>query len=381
MFGAFWTHDGSAQDPNALGRGNRWVIAGIVVELPFCAHPVCLPVLFRLWRGKGTPSPVRLAGRADFRSAPRSFRNDTIHGVGDAAYHGKALLVESTTFTTRLPANAVLYAPAPPRTGKRGRPRLKGHRLGIPAELAATADWRRVTVSRYGHRDTVEVAEIRRPLVRRVRHTSPAASCWSATPAATRSWRLFTTDRRNGVERVVARYAHRWPIETAIAAGKQLLGIGQARNRLQPRGRTHRAVRVHRLQPRHRLVHAARPPPRRPRRPTPPPSPGTGTRTTSPSKTCSPNSAEPLSQHELQALPQLSPTPANTATTNWPAPQPPRNCETQDGWLLKNMVRNRCGASTCELAGRLGDVELGHEFAVGGAGGGEVLVAFFELQP
>jgi hypothetical protein len=31
--------------------------------------------------------------------------------------------------------------------------------------------------------------------------------------------------------------------------------------------------------------------------------------------------------------------------------------------------------------GRLGYVELGHQFAVGGAGGGEVLVAFFELQP
>ena len=31
----------------------------------------------------------------------------------------------------------------------------------------------------------------------------------------------------------MARYAHRWPIETAIAAGKQLLGIGQARNRLR----------------------------------------------------------------------------------------------------------------------------------------------------
>ncbi len=25
VFGAFWTHDGSGQDPNALGRGNRWV--------------------------------------------------------------------------------------------------------------------------------------------------------------------------------------------------------------------------------------------------------------------------------------------------------------------------------------------------------------------
>jgi len=62
VFGAFRTHDGSAQDPNALGRGNRWVVAGIVLTVPFCSHPVCLPVLLRLWRGQGTASPVRLAG-------------------------------------------------------------------------------------------------------------------------------------------------------------------------------------------------------------------------------------------------------------------------------------------------------------------------------
>ncbi|WP_219070846.1 transposase, partial [Candidatus Mycobacterium methanotrophicum] len=58
---AFWTHDGAAQGPAKLGRGNRWVIAGIVVRLPFCNHPVCLPILFRLWAGKGAASPVELA--------------------------------------------------------------------------------------------------------------------------------------------------------------------------------------------------------------------------------------------------------------------------------------------------------------------------------
>jgi hypothetical protein len=29
---AFWTHDGSAQGKNKVGRGNRWIIAGIVVR-------------------------------------------------------------------------------------------------------------------------------------------------------------------------------------------------------------------------------------------------------------------------------------------------------------------------------------------------------------
>ena len=269
VFGAYWTHDGSAQDPNALGRGNRWIIVGIVVELPFRSHPVCLPVLFRLWRGKGTPSPVRLAGEM-ISVLRQQFPERTIHGVGDAAYHGKVLLVENTTFTTRLPVNAVLYAPAPPRTGKRGRARLKGQRLGIPAELATTADWRRVTVSRYGHRDTVESAETA-ALWYGAFGTQPGRVVLVRDPGSDKILALFTTDRRNGVERVVARYAHRWPIETAIAAGKQL------RHRPSPqppapRGRTHRAVRVHRLQPRHHGERAARPPPRRPRRPTPRPA-------------------------------------------------------------------------------------------------------------
>jgi hypothetical protein len=44
---------------------------------------------------------------------------------------------------------------------------------------------------------------------------------------------IFTTGTTSGAEVIAARYAHRWPIEVAIAGGKQLPGIGQARNRLQ----------------------------------------------------------------------------------------------------------------------------------------------------
>ena len=45
-------------------------------------------------------------------------------------------------------------------------------------------------------------------------------------------------------------------------------------------------------------------------------------------------------------------------------------------------MRGRCGASTgCGVSSvSCRGVELGHELAVGGAGGGEVLVAFFELE-
>jgi hypothetical protein len=231
VFGAFWTHDGSAQDPNALGRGNRWIIVGIIVTLPFCSRPVCLPVLFRLWRGKGTASPVQLAGELISLLA-KEFADRVIHAVGDAAYHGKALLVPGTTLTTRLPANAVLYALAPPPTGKRGRPRLKGNRLGNPAQLAATAQWHRVTVTRYGQTDTVEVAEIPCLWYGAFSNTKGRAVL-VREPGNDKILALFTTNTTRDAEAIVARYAHRWPIEVAIAAGKQLLGIGQARNRLQ----------------------------------------------------------------------------------------------------------------------------------------------------
>jgi hypothetical protein len=231
VFGAFWTHDGSAQGPDALGRGNRWVIAGIIVTLPFRDRPVCLPVLFRLWAGKGTASPVQLAGDM-LAVLKKAFPDKDIHLVGDAAYHGKPLLVSGTTITTRLPANAALYAPAPARTGKRGRPRRKGHRLGRPAGIAATAAWRKATVARYGRRDTVEIAETP-GIWYGAFSNSEGRIVLVRDPGADTMLAIFTTDLTSPAEAIAARYAHRWPIETAIAAGKQLFGIGEARNRLQ----------------------------------------------------------------------------------------------------------------------------------------------------
>ena len=211
---AFWTHDGAAQGPAKLGRGNRWVIIGIVVTLPFCSHPVCLPMLFRLWAGKGTASPVELAG--DMLVVLRkAFPHKRIHLVGDAAYHGRPLLVAGTTITTRLPANAALHAPAPPRTGHRGRPAKKGRRLPRLAELAATATWRTLTVHRYGRTDTVAIAVIDCLWYGPFGDT-PGRAVLVREPDTDTGYNLalFTTDTVTGdsaAEHIVARYADRWP--------------------------------------------------------------------------------------------------------------------------------------------------------------------------
>jgi DDE superfamily endonuclease len=229
---AFWTHDGSAQGKNKIARGNRWAVAGIVVRLPFCTAPVCLPVLFRLWAGKGTASSVEMAGEL-LTVISAAFPDRDVHGVGDAAYHGKALLVPDTTWTTRLPANAALYDLAPPPTGKRGRRALKGAKLGKPVLLAASAAWQRVTVWRYGRREQVWAAQVgciwygsfgnapgRCVLVR----DDGSAKVYDLA--------LFTIDADASMAEVIERYAVRWSIEPSNANGKQQLGVGQARNRL-----------------------------------------------------------------------------------------------------------------------------------------------------
>jgi DDE superfamily endonuclease len=234
VYAALWTHDGSAPGANKTGRGNRWIIVGLVVELGFLSRPVCLPVLFRLWHGKGCASHVELA-RQLVGLLACAFAGRDLHVAADAAYHGRPLrdLPKRVTWTTRIQHNAVLYQPAPPRTGRRGRPRSKGERIGTPAEVAATATWRKVTVIRYGRVEVVLVAETvclwygafgprtgRLVLVREPDSTKPYDLA------------LYTTDTDTTVELIVARYAGRWSVEVAIATAKGPMGIGQARNRV-----------------------------------------------------------------------------------------------------------------------------------------------------
>jgi hypothetical protein len=229
---AFWTHDGSAQGKNKIARGNRWAVAGIVVRLPFCTAPVCLPVLFRLWAGKGTASSVEMAGEL-LTVIRAAFQGRDVHGVGDAAYHGKPLLVPGTTFTTRLPANAALYDLAPAPTGKRGRPALKGTKLGKPAILAADAAWQRVTAHRYGRTEQVWTAQVACIWYGSFGNT-PGRCVLVRDDDSTKAYdlALFTVDPVATAAEVIERYAIRWSIEPSNANGKQQMGVGQARNRL-----------------------------------------------------------------------------------------------------------------------------------------------------
>jgi hypothetical protein len=233
VYHAFWTHDGSAQGGKKIARGNRWVVAGIVVRLPFTTAAVCLPVLFRLWAGKGSTSPVELAGQL-LGLVAAEFPDRVVHGVGDAAYHGKALVVPATTWTTRLPANATLYDVAPPPTGRRGRPALKGPRLAKLAVLAADVRWQKTTVYRYGRTETVYLAQMACLWYGSFANTSgQCVLVRELDSVKAYDLALFTLDEGATPGQVVERYAVRWSIEPANAVGKQQMGVGQARNRVK----------------------------------------------------------------------------------------------------------------------------------------------------
>jgi hypothetical protein len=234
VWAASWFHDGSATGAHPVGYGNNWVIAGIVVRLPFTARPVCLPVLARLVV-KHTTSASRLyLARAMIESLAGGLPGRQIHGVGDAAYSGKDLrgLDDRITWTTRLRKDAALYDLAPPRTGRRGRPRLKGARLPALAILAARARFTPVAVTRYGKTATVQTAVIgclwysvfgpRTVHVVLIRDKTISGGYDLA---------LMSTDTAATPAEIIERYAARWSIEVAFEDAKQIFGAGDARNR------------------------------------------------------------------------------------------------------------------------------------------------------
>jgi SRSO17 transposase len=231
-----WFHDGSAAGQVKLGFGNNWVVMAIVVTLPLLSRPVALPVLAALAVKGGASKPDLARDLVDLIA--ERFPDRDIHIVADAAYGCGAFigLGDGMTMTTRAKANAVFSHLAPPPTGKRGRPRLRGERIGTPADIARSARWKAVTVSRYGTTSTVQITEQvclwygtwRTDTVRvvLVRETGT-----KTVPAKGYGIALVTTDLTATAEEIIARYAARWSIEVTFFDVKNILGVGQARNR------------------------------------------------------------------------------------------------------------------------------------------------------
>ena len=247
VHGCFWHRDVTARSEGMVAAwGNSWVVAGIVVRLPFLDRRVCLPVLFRLWQpkrkqfGKKQSDPERpgktelardlvdlLAGRL----ADRELRV-----LGDSQYASKAWrdLPERVSVSFRLRRHMTLHALPPTGNGERGRPRKWGQKLGSVATLIEdpSADWTHATVRCYEKTWKVTLREIDclwgplgpdtpvRLIIARNHSRDPEQ------PIA-----VLTTDLQATPAQTIERYSERWSIEVSFEQGKQLFGVGHARNR------------------------------------------------------------------------------------------------------------------------------------------------------
>ena len=252
VFGRHLHHDASNPAPGTnLAHGNCWVAAGIVVRLGFMDRPICLPVLFRLWRPRRPeyakarkpdperPGKVELARELAGLIAKR-FPQRRIALCGDSAYAAKGIreLAGQATLTSRIRSNAALYQPKPERSGKAGRPREKGERLPSLAQIAddpeRAGDWQQLEVTRYGRRETVSALVVR-CLWYSVLAGKPVDLVLVRDQDTTAGYdlALITTDLAAGAAAIIERYATRWSIEVAFEDSKQLAGVGEAQNRVR----------------------------------------------------------------------------------------------------------------------------------------------------
>lgn len=243
VFGAHYLHDGT--QPEGLGTparwGNCWVVVVLVVQLDCLGgRPVGLPVLFRLFRPKSDEHPGRRSqpelARRLIDVVIARFEDRGIELVIDGAYATKAWrgLPARVTVTTRMRANAAVFELAPARTGKRGRPALKGARMASLAQLAATAIFEAVTITGPDGRTRVEHVWRTTCLWYGPLHTRPIALLVIRKPGRSEGFdvALASTDTTAATGQLIAGHDSRWSIETAHQEAKAH-GVGQARNRVQ----------------------------------------------------------------------------------------------------------------------------------------------------
>ncbi len=208
--------------------GLNVVVVCLRVTPPWGGTPIALPINLRI-HTKGNKTTLELTEEM-IREIADWFPDRSLHLTGDGAY--ASLLgarLPRTQVTSRIRRDAAIYQPAPPRTGKRGRPATKGKKLPKPFQLAATLpaeDWQAVTVDERGRaverpvhtRDVLWYQVNREELVRLTIVRDPTGTCPDDF--------FVSTDRTATGADTATRYAGRWPIEKL--QGRQAARRGRA---------------------------------------------------------------------------------------------------------------------------------------------------------
>ena len=207
--------------------GLNLVVVTLRITPSWGSMPIALPVNARLHKKKDPITTVEHATQM-MRELASWLPDRQLHLCADGAYATLAGAdLPRTQVTSRMRRDAALYEAAPPRTGKRGRPRLKGQRLPTPPEIAAQArprDWRKVTVDVRG-RKVEQLILTRDVLWYRVNAQELVRLVIVRDPSGVEPDDFFvTTDLTASGADTASRYAGRWSIEVCFRDVKQDLG-------------------------------------------------------------------------------------------------------------------------------------------------------------
>lgn len=212
-----------------LARGLNLVVLAVRLSPPWGGMPIALPVGVALHTKDG-PTLVELAAGLLHRLAEqcpeRSFILCADGFYATLAGHG----LPRTTVISRMRRDAAIYKAPPPRTGKRGRPRIRGQRQPAPPGLVAklkAKDWTRLDIDWRG-RSAIRLVWSQPVLWYRVCPKAMVLLVVVRDPDGVEpDDYFFSTDLSMPPPTVVSIYASRWAIEITNRDTKQLIGAHQ----------------------------------------------------------------------------------------------------------------------------------------------------------
>jgi hypothetical protein len=247
IYGIGWFRDAvrSKGEKVVHSRGHNWVFLCLVVRAPVLTDVyLALPICARLRPKAKNQENKTLKGRKGKKKTEGPTLVDLMHEMltlvaswapgrqfqflADAAYASLAgRLPQKMHMLSRMRSNAALHAPAPPPTGKRGRPPEKGKRLPTPARLAQdpTTPWTRVELKLYG--ESVErLVHVFNALWPEVCAKRPVRIVMVRDPQGRRPDAFFfSTDLTLGAADILEGYSARWCVEPMVREAKQSMGI------------------------------------------------------------------------------------------------------------------------------------------------------------
>jgi SRSO17 transposase len=221
--------------------GHAWVVASIVVRVPFSTRPWALPVLFRLYRNKkdcsGKHPPYKkktelaremldvlvawCAGRRIHLAADAAYCNDTVT---------RGLSATVTLFGAMRPDAVLTALPSKPKPGTPGRRPVRGQLLPKPQALARNGrvPWQTCSAFLYGKRQTIHFktvdAQWYRACGTRLLRVIVVRVDAGQSPVRV----FFCTDATLSIVDILETYAGRWAIEVCFRDLKQLLGFADS---------------------------------------------------------------------------------------------------------------------------------------------------------